>query len=132
LEIAMNINVGVDISIRRIQDVLCCGLEGGIGYWATITGYEDPTSLQYQLCSDRVYRHVDYPVNEGGAVVLVEFDDEGDIDEHRLDLSAIQRGIKLMAKDYPEHLCDILSENEDAITGDILIQLAVLGEVRYG
>jgi hypothetical protein len=122
----------VDLDIRRIQDVLCCGFEGGIGYWATITGYEDPTSLQYQLYPDRVYRHVDYPVNEGGAVVLVEFDDEGDIDEHRLDLPAIQRGIQLMAKDYPEHLCDILNENEDAITGDILIQLSLLGEVRYG
>jgi hypothetical protein len=128
----MNINVGVDISIRRIQDVICSGLEAGVYYWAVIKSYEDPEEMQYQMFPDRVYPHIDYPVNKGGAVILSEFYDEVEIDEHRLDLPAIKHGLQLMAKDYPEHLCDILNENEDAITGDILIQLAVLGEVRYG
>ena len=49
-----------------------------------------------------------------------------------LDKKACLKGIKLMIKTEPKHFSDIMTENDDAITADIFLQLACLGEVIYG
>ena len=45
-------------------------------------------------------------------------------------LRAMEKG-----KEYPgfkDHFADIINENDDAITADILMQLAVMGEIVFG
>jgi hypothetical protein len=37
-----------------------------------------------------------------------------------------------MADKYPRHIADILSENDDATTGDVFLQLCLFGDVVYG
>jgi hypothetical protein len=51
---------------------------------------------------------------------------------YKLDRAAIERGLKLMAEEWPHHWRDLTTESADAFTGDVLIQLSVLGEIRYG
>lgn len=127
----MKITVGVDISIREIQSILVDAFEISIGYWAFVKGYEEPHDLQYQLFPDNVVKYADYPVNTGGAVIVAEYDEGVEIDEHWLNMNAIQKGLQLMAKNYPLNFCDILNGTYDAEDADMLVQLAVLGEVRY-
>ena len=37
-----------------------------------------------------------------------------------------------MAETHPRHFADFLAGNEDATTGDVLLQLAVFGELVFG
>jgi hypothetical protein len=37
-----------------------------------------------------------------------------------------------MRDQYPRHYADLVEENDDAITGDVFLQLAVFGELIYG
>lgn len=52
--------------------------------------------------------------------------------EHTVTSKDISKAINLMFTEYPHHFGDILKENDDAITGDVFLQLCVFGEVIYG
>ena len=117
------VSVDLHIPARRIKDLLAAGMEGGINYWAVITGYEGDTK-------GVEFKHIEMPFKEGGAVLLEE-DHEENSGTLRLDLESIRRGLHLLALEYPTHMTDFLNENEDACTGDVFIQCCLLGEVRY-
>ncbi len=44
----------------------------------------------------------------------------------------VRRGIELMATVAPERFARLLSDEQDGDDGDVWLQLAVLGEVKYG
>ena len=46
--------------------------------------------------------------------------------------AALTRGLALAAEKHPLLFARLLTGTADAAIGDVLIQLAVLGEVRYG
>lgn len=69
---------------------------------------------------------------EAGAKVPVT-----DIEEEEgllgyLSKASLDKAEKLMADKHPHHFADAVSENDDAITGDVFFQLAVMGEIVYG
>jgi hypothetical protein len=131
-EPALALTLPQSIPFSRLSDLLCCGFEGGIGYWATITGYVKPSEMTFRRDPDHLYKHLDYPLNPGGAVNLEEDTGDEDPAHWTLDMAAIKRGCEVMARDYPKHWADFLGENDDANTGDVFIQCCVLGEVVYG
>lgn len=51
---------------------------------------------------------------------------------YRLDLPAIQKAWNRLQLEFPKVYQDIIDENYDAGTGDLFIQLAVLGGQMYG
>ena len=64
-----------------------------------------------------------------------DFDGEGefpDTAKHPLTIDNVRRGLELMRDEYPRHFADLVEEQDDAITGDVWLQLAVFGEVIYG
>ena len=110
-----------EVSDQDVKDLLCCGMEGGIGYWAEIDDYIEPSAEgPYE------YRHLDYPFTVDGAVIIRDTE-EGDL--HRLDRAALERGISLLSG---YHLTNFLEENTDAMTGDVFVQLCLLGSIVYG
>lgn len=44
----------------------------------------------------------------------------------------VGRGLQVMAEKYPRHFGNLISDNDDAETGDVLLQCSVLGEIVYG
>ena len=64
-----------------------------------------------------------------GALIIKAVDDPN---AYRLDLDAIERGLQAMAEKFPKHFADILGENDDAITSDVLLQCCLFGYVIYG
>ena len=52
--------------------------------------------------------------------------------KHHLTLKDIKKGLELMRDEYPHHFADLVSGNDDAITGDVFLQLATFGELIYG
>lgn len=115
------------ISDQRIKDLLTNAFEGGSNYWYRIKRCEPRDN---KTTADYEFWQLDIPL-DGGAV-FIEVPGEGDNKEYRLDRAAIERAIALMPAQYPHHWADFLTENEDATTGDVFLQLALFGEVIYG
>lgn len=64
-----------------------------------------------------------------------DFDGNGKFPEsakHRITMDNVQKGLELMQEQYPRHYADLVEENDDAITGDVWLQLAVFGDIIYG
>ena len=51
---------------------------------------------------------------------------------HDIGLEQTKKGLAIMADKYPKHMNDMINENFDAITGDVLLQCIVFGDVIYG
>lgn len=129
--------VCLDFSDEKIAGLLCSGMEGGINYWAKIHSYIEPVTPRSILDADKpieeqkIYKHIDYPLT-GGAVVIKDCEDDKPNQYYTLNKKAIQEGLDIMAKKYPTHFGNFLSDNYDAITGDIFVQCCVFGKVIYG
>ena len=112
------VSVEHEISERRIMDLITAGVEGGINYWGGVSRYK--------------WEGVEAgTVDLGDAVVIVEYVDEDENAVWPLTREAIADGLRIMGEKYPRHLRDFLADNEDAVTGDVFIQCACLGEVVY-
>jgi hypothetical protein len=59
-------------------------------------------------------------------------EDREDYKPQPLTDTLLQAGLNIMAENYPKHLTAIIEENDDAITGDVLLQCSLLGDVVYG
>jgi hypothetical protein len=132
----MKIKCEIEISRSRLADVLCAGMESGIGYWAEIHDYVTPPKgadvfagmEDWHSKEDGVFKHIHFPMCEaGGGVVLADCTGDdgfpGEAKTVTLDYPALLRGLQLMAIRYPRHFASIADESEDADTGDCLIQL---------
>lgn len=117
-------------------NLLCAGLESGPYGSVRIHEFIEPKEMKFRTDVERVFRHLDYPMNEGGALIVVdkyeEDDGETNLFRYRLDRAALLRGLARLAMDHPAHFGDWLKGSEDAITGDCLVQCAVFGNTIYG
>ncbi len=141
----MKIKCEVEVSRGRLADVLCTGMEGGIHYWGKIVDYVEPPEGSdlfkdlegWEQFNGGLFHHIHYPMCAAGGGVTIE-DSTGEENFPNgaktvfLDYAALLRGLSLMAQVQPQHFADIVRESEDSITGDVLIQLAVFGEVVFG
>lgn len=133
-----DVTVKLLIPESRVADLICAGMEGGIGYWGRIVEYIEPKEIwKGNGWSDAIFPHIHYPMSDGGALVIcdAEFDpDDENTERWRFDRKAISRGLRRMATDprYMHHFANFMDENEDAITGDVFIQLCCMGEVVFG
>ena len=126
------LTVTTEISLTRVADLLCCAFEGGVGYWCQIDNFRKPRKPVPHLdLGGQIFRHIDYPLCEGGAVVCRDTEDE-DRPLMVLDFAAVKRGLALMPKVAPRHWADFLAENDDATTGDVFVQICLLGAIVYG
>lgn len=148
--------IKIEMPEQRIQDLLCNAIEGGSNYWYRIEKYHYPnkcpicgeiTPLRHCIgdkpahpIMDTVpqtkedlgieFEHLELPF-KGGYIEFSDLEDE-EAEHKNLTIEAIQRGVKIMAEKYPRHFGDWLSENDDAITGDVFLQCCLFGEVVYG
>jgi hypothetical protein len=133
-----SVTVKSTVSIERVACLLASALEGGSNYWYVITDEHAPTSVEYRTAisdeddetTDVVYTHIDYPLNPGGYLMIG--DKEDDCIEAKLDLEAVERGLQVMATDFPAHFEALVNEHDDAETGDVFLQCCLFGEVVYG
>lgn len=137
----MNIQVTVNVEIEQVASLLISALEGGSSYWYRIETFIKPERFTFHTDPEQIFRHIDYPLNPGGALIISAFGDDGqddtvveinDVTRWRLDLDSIQTGLNVMAKSYPMHFASIINKNADAITGDVLLQCALFQELIFG
>jgi hypothetical protein len=61
-----------------------------------------------------------------------ELNDGEEPTKYRITLADVEKGLKLMQEKYPRHYANLVEEEDDAITGDVWLQLTVFGELVYG
>ena len=113
----MSKSLSVTLSVKKedIKDLLYSASSGS-SYWCTnaeILGYESRVT--------RAMRKEGVTIHDGE-----------ENKKHKLNIDNITSGLQTMAKKYPEHFADLMSENTDNITSDVFLQCCLFGEVIYG
>jgi hypothetical protein len=128
----------IEIDDKVISSILCNAFEGGSNYWYEIVGYDYADGITEsdfheggKFQDKDTYFHPSQlvPLHSGCAVVIKA---DGDKKKYRLNRGAIERGLKVMVAKYAKHFGDMMSEHDDADTGDVFLQCCLFGEVVYG
>lgn len=121
--------VAIEISDDVIESCLVSAIEGGMmRSWCSKVVRADKKKIE----GDFPF----YKVMQGACWYVYEFaGQEGDHTKtrrHYLNAAKLKKSIQLMAEKYPHHLRDLIDDGGDAITGDVFVQLAILGGIKYG
>lgn len=127
-------------SLRLIKDdirenLLCSAIEGGSNYWYYLP---DVTMCdKYGEKGDPLVTKMFLAIMAGEKIPVtdIEEDDCESDGEHRLgyiSLENMDKAEQLMILKYSTHFGDAITENDDASTGDVFLQLIVMGDIMYG
>lgn len=108
-------------TVVQVADQLIanCLDSADIGYWARVP----------KGCGD----HAELLKGNRTAVVIeLDADQRQPYARHTLTAEKVRKGVERMAAKYPHHMKNLLDDNSDAETGDVLVQLALLGDIVYG
>lgn len=126
-----NFAVTIQVTPRRVCDLLVSAFEGATTYWCHEVEYQgtfrekaglwydDPAILNSELKIKVKYDAPDGKEGEGKGRKTVT-------------LADIRAGLQLMGTKDPLHLADIVAEKGDGNTADTFWQYVVLGDVVYG
>ncbi len=115
----------IEISDQRVGDLICSGVEGGIGYWCGEIKYvttlsHEPKPSEYTW---------EYVLRGGEAKFYVpDYEDEW----FSLTREKCEHGLALLRDKYPQHFLNFVDETDDADTGDVFIQCCLFGELVFG
>lgn len=141
--------VPVTIKDEDCRSMLVSALEGGSNYWYYIPKMTRPPGVTDEDLKPGGKHNPDkweyshlylYPFIEGGSVTFrapandtkKKWEEINGKTEWVLDRAAMQRGLEIMAQKYPWHFANVISDNTDAGTGDVFLQLALFSEVIFG
>lgn len=116
------------INEERLSDVLTAALEGYSNYWGLV-GRE--------VVDDYITKERPYLANAvvaaimDGKEVAVYDSEEGDV-LGVMCINTFKERLEKMRSDSPSHFADLMAENDDAITSDVLFQYLALGEIVFG
>jgi len=118
------------VSRQQVANVLWQALYGQEP-WCKIVKKKPPHSpLRFRSIIQTAPGHVDYPLNEGGAITIaVSLGQESQECELRLEVLA--RGLEVLAAGYPRHFTDLVHDNIDDRLANLFIQCCVFGELRF-
>lgn len=123
--------VSIDIPPERIRDVMTVACESpAIAYWC-----DDFKPHGSSLKKARAYTGQDpwyYRPDFWSDKFLLRIHDYEDDKVIRLHQGHLRKALNLMAAKHGQHFGDLLADESDSATADVLIQLMAFGEVRYG
>lgn len=132
----------VDISRVRVAYLVIGAIETPFGDHIEVIDSINPapnrTRNHYQHggeleCEDLGALYSCMTCPEGGSVTFqVENPNEQGSLKVNVGAEQLRKGLDLMAQHHPRHFNDFIDENDDAITSDVLLQLAIYGEVIFG
>lgn len=124
------IEVKQEVKLERVADLLTNSIEVASKYWSEIVSFNEPKELTFRTSDAVIYKHIDFPLNEGGAVVMKDTED-GEGAPVTIDLERIKQGLQIMATKFPNHFGDFMAEEDDNTTADVFLQCVMLGDIKY-
>lgn len=130
--------VEMTIPERRVAQLLCTALEGGVSAsWFRVHRTVQAPLRERRRILDaerkdggQYWPTIDGPLI-GGRVIFTDIEDDAR-PKRTLSRETVRSGLRVMAERYGRHFGDFMAGREDAVTGDVFLQCALLGEVRYG
>lgn len=122
------VNATFKVSRQQVAGALLRAFSSQIT-WFRVVEISEPPTLRFRSIEHLTLRMVDYPLNEGGSIGIVSTEPASDV--FRLDLQSIGQGLDALAAKYPRHFADLVNENTDVITADVLLQCCLFGELIY-
>jgi hypothetical protein len=122
-EVSMDFKIQAEVILTedRIASILIGAMEGGSNYWIDWISEQPYRNTEANNCLS------DYELVLPIDVVIADTDSE----RHQLTVEKLQSGLEVMAKEFPFHWNNLVSENDDADTSDVLLQLSLFGELVY-
>jgi hypothetical protein len=126
----------VHVPAERVIDLICTGAEGGMSNsWCRSMDSEIKGSPDLSRIPESWHDFPRYFAPFVGGVIVFDAESPTSHDRRkvrRVGRFAVSVALRLMAAEYPQHFGDFMADNEDAITGDVFLQLCVYGEVIFG
>lgn len=131
----------VEIPWQRVGDLICSALEGdgSVDWLASFHSAPDDMSItlkrSIELMAEKGVWYYEGGVywRDGGKAIVTYDDGNGNEKAQKtFGREEIETGMKLMAQAHHSHWNDFITENDDAITSDVFMQCAILGDVIYG
>lgn len=128
----MNVfSYSVDVPAQRVADLLTTAIEGGWSPWLRVVRPLDGLPIGHHWYSSGDSLQID------GWGFTASYDGPGDEEGSGASVktvvaSDLSRALSLMAEKEPSQLAAFMSEDEDAVTGDVFMQLLLMGDVVYG
>lgn len=114
---------------QDISDLLGGAFEGGSSYWCAIEGQNVPKNKQRDRSGVELSHYSqDIPMMGGS----VDIQDTTDGKRHSITKKMLLEGLSTMAQEQPQHFSDFVTEDYDANTSDVFLQLCLFGQVIYG
>lgn len=119
--------LGIRLPKRTLANVLCSAVEGGgVNHWCAKVEYSD---VDVPGVEGAMRRHLQ-PLH-GGSIKFQQHRGLGG-NWQTLDGAALRRGVQVIATQYPHHLGAVFGSNQqDALTGDILVQCSIFGSIEF-
>lgn len=122
--------VSIDITDKQLASLLVSALEDGSLYWIHRFSHKGETDAK-PFGEEYTPKYIAAPFSKGGHLEISVLEEPGESIKY-LDRAAMERGLQLMATEYPYHFANVLTQDADAETGDVFLQLSVLGALVYG
>lgn len=132
------IMVPTEINWDQVANAFVGAVEGGSTDWLNAflcapDEHSQNLRRSIKLKHDVWYATPEYWRENGGAVLKYDNPSDGpDQVERTIGKHNIIVGLRLMADKSPRHFTDLITENDDAITHDVMVQYIVFGEIVYG
>jgi hypothetical protein len=123
----MKITVQTEVPFQRIADVMCGAIEGGSAYWCQDFIRESGPDLPNFYAEAAFY--------ESGNYSIKVTHDDPDGDDQKTTIigpTEVEAGVQLMATKFSSDFNDMMTEADDAITSDVLLQCIVLKDLVFG
>lgn len=125
----------INITVRRVMDLVVGALNGGSNYWYYIIDFRFPSDGK--KIPDGDWGHIESCVWGNGYIQICDkqeyFNSESAAQKWLLNESALKKGVELLVtKEFIHHFANFVQEKEDANTADIFLQLCLFGKIVYG
>lgn len=118
------------VSRQQVANVLWQAFYGEKAWFRIVKKTPPHLPLRFRSITQTAPGHVDYPLNEGGAIsIAIPLGRESQECELRLDVLA--RGLEVLAEGYPRYFTDLVHGNIDSQLARAFVQCCVFGELRF-
>jgi len=111
-----------EISAQRLDEVLDSAWAGGCNYFVE----------RLERITTTLDRALPWLGDHKGSGLCYRVMVGDDPETYQLDWKTLGEGLNVMARDFPKHFQDLVDENDDANTADILVQCSLFGKMIYG
>lgn len=128
-----NVQVKLTLTYQRLEDTIVNALEGGSNYWYYLSDSAIKNIRKYVSKDEDAYLSTAIlkAVARGAEVEINDYENESEV-IGIFSKATIAERINKFAQEQSGHFMDIMNENDDATTADVLFQYLVLGEIVYG